>query len=382
MWNGSGFRITNARVVLPDAVVDGGVVVEDGIISQIGPPAGAAGPAVDLEGDYLLPGLVELHTDNMEKHVQPRPGADIDVWPALLGHDLELVGCGITTAFNATSVGDTVPGGFRNRIVVPLLEAVRDAGALGLLRCDHRVHLRCEVSDPDCAMLFQAATAVAPPELLSLTDHTPGQRQWSDLDRFRAHYGSRLRLSAAELDDLVQRRVANQRRHASAHAAHILASDAARAAILASHDDTTDDHVLKAVGAGVAISEFPTTQTAAALAARHGLAVVMGAPNFVRGGSHSGNACARTLVSRGLVSILSSDYAPASLLQAAFKAEDLGLLSLPAAVRLVASAPAEAARLDDRGSVRVGLRADLLRVRRTAHGPAVLAVWTAGRRLL
>jgi len=156
-----------------------------------------------------------------------------------------------------------------------------------------------------------------------------------------------------------------------------------RGIVLASHDDATRAHVDEAVEQGIHVAEFPTTLEAAAASKQAGLSVLMGAPNMVRGGSHSGNVSARELVEHGHLDILSSDYIPFSLIQSTFfLGETVEGITLPDAVRLVTKNPANAVGFDDRGVIEVGKRADLVRVRVDEHIPVVRTVWREGRRVV
>ncbi|MFC7334375.1 alpha-D-ribose 1-methylphosphonate 5-triphosphate diphosphatase [Rhodocista pekingensis] len=370
----------NARLVLADAVVPGSVAVAGGRIAAIDGDRRIPPGALDLEGDLLLPGLVEIHTDNLEKHLTPRPGV---VWPAfsaVLAHDAQVAAAGITTVLDALCIG-AGPGRDWAGIAaaaIPGLAAAREAGHL---RADHLLHLRCEVTDPDLPSLFEAHAGEPAVRLVSVMDHTPGQRQFADLTKFR-RYQEAFGASEAEVDAAIDQSRERQARHAARHRALLADACRARGIPVASHDDETPEHVAEAKALGFVISEFPTTAAAATAAREHGLLTVLGAPNVVRGQSHSGNVSALELARSGLLDMLSSDYMPASLMQAVFRlAGDAGI-TLPAAVATVSRTPARVLGLDDRGEIAPGLRADLVQVRETAHGPVVRRVWSRGRRVL
>jgi alpha-D-ribose 1-methylphosphonate 5-triphosphate diphosphatase len=332
---------------------------------------------VDLAGDLLLPGLVELHTDNMERLLRPRPKV---YWPepaaALAAHDAMVAAAGITTVFDSISLGESVDQS--RRILVGLTAEALDR-LRGRLRADHLVHLRCEVSDPEMAHLLALVSDRPDVALVSLMDHTPGQRQWRDLEQFRIYYESKS--SGADLASLIERLKADRDRHGEAHAALAAAYAAARKVPLASHDDTLPEHVGQAVALGASISEFPTTIEAARAAREAGMQVVMGAPNLVRGLSHSGNVTAKAVASEGLLGALSSDYVPSSLLSGAFALVRECGWSVAGAVAAVSANPAAMARLADRGCLVPGLRADLARVSVVDGLPEVRSVWVAGRRV-
>ena len=352
--------VSNARIVLDDEILRGSVLIGDGMIVDIAPGPTATGD--DFDGDLLLPGLVELHTDHLEAHAQPRPGTRWDPVPAVLAHDLQLSGSGVTTVFDAIRIGDHQ--GRDDAAAVPrsLADAVEHAERAGITRVAHFIHLRCEVAAPDTVSEFQAFDDVASLRLVSLMDHTPGERQYADVEAYRRYMVGKGRVSAdgieahmAQLKEIAQEYSASNRKAIAELAA-------ARGLTLAAHDDATVEHVEESASLGVRISEFPTTEVAAQAAREHGQLVVMGAPNMVRGGSQSGNVAAAALLELGLLDVLSSDYVPASPLQAIVQLDADGAYPLVEGVRLVSGNPARAVGLDDRGVIAVGRRADLVRV--------------------
>jgi alpha-D-ribose 1-methylphosphonate 5-triphosphate diphosphatase len=366
--------LSNARLVLADQVIHGSLLIRDGLIADISEGASNLPEAQDLDGALLLPGLVELHTDNLEKHMSPRPGVD---WPsasAVLTHDAQIVAAGITTVFDALSIGDINPKGKRMQQLGVMLEAIAEAEASGQTRAEHRLHLRCEVSHPQCLELFR--------ELVSVMDHAPGQRQFARMEKYREYYMGKYHLSPAEMDAFVSEQLANSARHSDSQRAAIVDICRSRDLALASHDDATLEHVSESADYGMAIAEFPTTFEAAEASHARGLKVLMGAPNIVRGGSHSGNIAAADLARGGVLDILSSDYYPASLLQAALGlAEQDNGYDLPRAIATISLAPARAAGLDDRGEIAVGLRADLVQAQVHKGQPVIGQVWRQGRRV-
>ena len=375
--------LTHAMIVLADGILDEGwVAVSDGRIAEIGvgvPPA----PGIDFGGDLLLPGLVELHTDHLETHYLPRPDVRWDPLAAVVSYDAQIATSGITTVLDSVRVwreeeDHEVAG--QSDILSAAIASARDAG---LLRAEHFLHLRCEVPMPwvveDTEKLAQRSDV----RLLSLMDHTPGQRQFRDPERLRTYYrGRQAGLSDAELEQLFEHRIAYQVAYAENNRRQLIEMAQRHTIPIASHDDTLMIHVEEAIRDGVAIAEFPTTMQAAAALHAAGIKVLMGAPNFVRGGSHSGNIATADLAAAGLLDVLSSDYVPASLLVAALRLPaSSNCLDLAAAVRTVTTTPAEAVGLTDRGEIAVGKRADLLRDYTKAPIPEVRAVWRAGERV-
>lgn len=371
---------SNAQIVLPDEVIRGCLVVRDGRIAEI--DAGSSRVGDDIEGDFLIPGLVELHTDHLENHYRPRPGVFWDPLAALHAHDAQIAGSGITTVFDAVRIGSDIDLPDMLSHARHLVDAVRAGGAGGWLRAEHFIHLRCELPSHDVVDHFDALANHPTTRLASVMDHTPGQRQFRSLDAYKRFYAKQMGRSPEELQFYLDARLAEHKRYSTPNRQAIVSRARAMGIALASHDDATLAHVEEAEADGVAIAEFPTTLEAASAAHEAGLAILMGAPNVVRGKSHSGNISATDLVEAGLLDILSSDYVPFALLQAVFLLpQRIEGLALPAALATVSVNPARAAGLDDRGEIMTGKRADLVRVAAQAPLPVVRGVWREGLRV-
>lgn len=377
----------NGRIVLADEVVTGSLRVEDGRIASIDRGTGAALAGHDLEGDYLMPGLVEIHTDNFERHLMPRPKVQWAEMPALLAHDAEIAAAGITTVFDALGVGDADPDSLRGSTWHGVVETLDHCAEAGLLRADHHLHVRCELPAPNTVDLFAPFDGHARLSLISVMDHTPGQRQWENIEQARVYYTGKKGWSLEKFLRQVEHAAELQARYAQPHRSYFVDYCRTHGIALASHDDTTEAHVEQAHAEGASVSEFPTTVVAARAAHARGLCTVMGGPNVVRGGSHSGNVAAAELARLGLLDILSSDYVPGSLLTAVMRLVDDGVLTLPQAVATVTRNPARACGLTDRGAIAPGLRADLVQVRlvevpRGGRQAVVRGVWREGQRVL
>jgi alpha-D-ribose 1-methylphosphonate 5-triphosphate diphosphatase len=375
--------ITNARLVLRDEVVRGDVVAIDGRIARVQPSSStsAVRSSLDFEGDFLLPGLIELHTDNLECAATPRPGVHWPANSAVVAHDLQMAAAGITTVYDAVAVGDIRRGGDRADKLESMVGAIDAMQSAGSLRAEHRLHLRCELSFPELQKLMAQFGSHPLVGLISLMDHTPGQRQFVTLDQYKLYYQGKYGLSDQELVDFVDERKREQEIYGAANRDGVIALARRRGIRLASHDDATPAHVEEAVAAGVTIAEFPTTPEAAFAARQAGLKIVGGAPNLVRGRSHSGNASALEFARTGLLDILSSDYVPIALLQSAFRLADATDGNLARAVAVVSANPAEAVGLRDRGMIEEGRRADLVRVRKVSGLPVARTTWRAGERI-
>jgi alpha-D-ribose 1-methylphosphonate 5-triphosphate diphosphatase len=377
--------IRNARMVLRDEIVAGSLAVDGARIAAINPGGSAALGTIDFEGDYLLPGLVELHTDNLEKNLMPRPKVRWPTLPAILAHDAQIAAAGITTVLDAVAVGDIDHESVRLEALTESVSLLKHAADSGLLRAHHLLHMRCELAVPNVLDLLSPFIADPRVRLVSLMDHTPGQRQWTNLEHYRTYVTGKKGWSEKKLDSMLAELQTAQNRFAVLHRREIVSLCRSHGLPLATHDDTTADHVQQAIDEGVQISEFPTTVAAARAAHDNAIAVVMGAPNLVRGGSHSGNVAAVEVARLGLLDALSSDYVPVSVLHAAFLlAEDTGF-ALAHAVATISAHPANMVGLTDRGEIAAGKLADFIRVKVTptpsGNYPVVGCVWRLAQRI-
>lgn len=374
--------LANATLVLPGETLRGQVRIVEGRIADIAEGSDVPKGAEDCCGDLVIPGLIELHTDNLERHIEPRPKVD---WPhaaAIVAHDAELASVGITTVFDALRVGSVVSNSKANygeyaRTLADEILAMRAGGAL---KISHFLHLRAEVCSET---LVEELDKFGPEDrigIVSLMDHTPGERQFRDITQLRKYLMGKHGISEAEFETHVAAQKALSARHGAAHEAATVAAARRYGAVLASHDDTDVSHVASSAEQGVHFAEFPTTVEAARACRDHGIKVMMGAPNLIRGGSHSGNIAALDLAEAELLDILSSDYVPSSLLSAALKLGDIWG-NVARGVASVTTAPADAVGLTDRGALRPGYRADLVRVSRFGETGAIRGVWVQGNRV-
>ncbi len=374
--------LTNARLILADDTFIGSLAVEAGKIVMIQRGPASHADAIDCQGDDVIPGLVELHTDNLEKHLMPRNGVLWPVLPAVITHDAQCVAAGITTVFDALSVGDLEGESVRLDTLHSAFAAINEGRDSGLLRADHLFHLRCELAWPDLLPTLKELIDHPAVRLLSLMDHTPGQRQYRDLAQYRTYYAKKkVAWTEETFLDAVKERQRLQQVHVPDNKAQVLAMARHRGLVLASHDDTEPEHIAEARYDGIALSEFPTTLAAAQAARDAAMLTIMGAPNVVRGRSHSGNVAALELARAGLLDILSSDYVPVSLLDGAYRLVRDGGMTLSAAIATVTATPAKAAGLADRGQLETGRLADLVRVSHRGSLAHIRAVWKAGERV-
>ena len=377
----------NARLVLSDEVIEGSLHCHGGHIQSVDQGSSAIAGALDLQGDYLIPGMVEVHTDNFERHLMPRPKVRWDDAPALLAHDAEIAAAGITTVLDALGVGEADPDSVRGSEWDSVLECLTEFSKRGVLRAEHLLHVRCELPAPNTLELFAPFLGNPMVRMISLMDHTPGQRQWENIDHAWVYFSGKKGWSKEKFEERVAQSKEHQANYAKPHRTYLTAYCKQHQIALASHDDTTVAHVEEAFAEGATVCEFPTTVAAAQAAKARKMATIMGGPNVVRGGSHSGNVSAIELAKLGLVDILSSDYVPGSLLSAVVRLTETAGLTLPQAVALATRNPAQSIGMLDRGSIAQGMRADLVQVRMTTladgrHQPVVRGVWRDGVRVV
>lgn len=372
----------SGRIALADEIVDGWVTVEDGLIAEIGSGTAPKG-ATDLGGDLLIPGLVELHTDHLESHLKPRPKVDWPVMSALMAFDAQVAAAGITTVFDCLRAGHDDDYAPLDNEITNVVKAIQTAQEGGLLRAEHKLHIRCEICADDVVDQMLHLTRTVDVSLMSLMDHTPGARQFTDISLWRTYYGGKSGRSQKDLDELIIRKHSMFARNYKRHRQLLVELAQANQISLASHDDAKPEHVSESITDGVALAEFPTTIEAARLSHQAGIRVMMGAPNVVRGGSHSGNVASEDLARAGHLDVLSSDYVPASLLFGAFELHRrIEGYELAEALRTITLNPAKAAGLNDRGEIAQGKRADLVRVRSAGDLPVVREVYRGGIRII
>lgn len=325
------------------------------------------GETLDAAGGYILPGMVDLHCDAIEKQAVPRPGVEFPLELAFLEMDRYFAASGITTGFHAISFMDD-----RGRSMArgrALCEVINRQGGEGLVR--HELHLRCELPQEGSVEMVEEVINAHPVKIVSMMDHTPGQGQFQDLEWFKRYWKE----DQGVEDDLIAAAMAGVAQ--GGYSLNIDRMDRLaqvtkeRGVTLASHDDDTPERVELLAERGGRISEFPINIESARRARELGLSVCMGAPNVVRGRSSGGNLGASGAVKLGLVDALCSDYHPPSMLQAAFKLAREGVLNLPSAVGLISSGPARAAGLLGRGSIAEGAVADLIVVGERSGIPVV-----------
>ncbi|GAA6163475.1 alpha-D-ribose 1-methylphosphonate 5-triphosphate diphosphatase [Pelagimonas sp. KU-00592-HH] len=374
--------LANATLVLPDETIRGSIVVKDGMIAAVDSGTAVPAGAEDCEGDFVAPGLIELHTDNLERHIHPRPKVD---WPhqaAIVAHDAELASVGITTVFDAIRVGSIISdpnkkyGKYARQMASEIL-SMREHGGL---KISHHLHLRAET----CSETLIDELAEFGPEdrvgIVSLMDHTPGQRQFTDMSKFESYIRGKYAMPADGFSEYCDFLFGLREKLGEKHEKATVDAAKRFGAVLASHDDTTSEQVAVSASYGIHLAEFPTTVEAAKACRENQIANIMGGPNLVRGGSHSGNVAAIDLADLDLLDIISSDYVPASLLLSAVQlGQHWG--DMAKGLATVTATPAKMTELHDRGRLETGMQGDLIRFRLTEGVPALRAVWSKGNRV-
>ena len=376
--------LTNAKIILEHETIEGTLRFKDGVIADVQPGVSQTAGAIDCAGDYVAPGLIEMHTDNLERHFMPRPKV---FWPdglsAALAHDAQMAASGVTTVYDAICAGVLDTGkDYRKHLFGRMIDAIECGQNGGHFRIDHKIHLRCELTNPDLMEEIEPHADRPLLELVSLMDHTPGTRQFRQMHYLKTYAQGQGDRSDAQIDHDMRLRIEEGPAYVTANWPRVVELFAKRRMPLASHDDTTREHIDMAADAGCTISEFPTTEEAAREAKARGMATVAGAPNVVRGGSHSGNVAASDLARLNLLDALSSDYVPSSLLQAVGELHRNLHRSMAEVMGFVTWRVADMLRLTDRGRLNPGLRADLVRFCFVDTTPVVRGLYVAGVRAL
>jgi alpha-D-ribose 1-methylphosphonate 5-triphosphate diphosphatase len=368
--------IEGGRALLGQEILEASLGIADGKISAVGAEQGRGSLGIDARGLLVLPGIVDLHGDAFERQMMPRAGVDFPIDVALIDSDRQAIANGITTVFHATT-WSWEPGLRSGDNASQLLQAIESLRPQ--LAADTRFHLRHETYNLDAETEISRWLSGGRVDLFAFNDHMDSTVSNLAKPHKRSRMVERTGLSNQEFDTLVNRVVS--RAHDVPGSMARLATAAREANIrMLSHDDATPAMRKTFRAQGIAIAEFPVNEETAREAVAGGDFIVFGAPNVVRGGSHTGWTKASDMIAKGLCSILASDYYYPAQLLAAFRLVADGILALPAAWDLISSAPARAAGLTDRGVLNPGRRADLILVDdQNRLRPRIVAVIAAGR---
>jgi alpha-D-ribose 1-methylphosphonate 5-triphosphate diphosphatase len=364
--------VTNGRVVTPDAVIDGGVRIEGDRIAAVGDVNTDAETVVDAGDRYVLPGLIDLHGDDIESHLYPRSGVQMDVDMTLVSADRANVAAGITTKFHAVSFERDSEKRRSPELGAKLSEAIATTDDLV---ADHRLHARCEVTQAACVEAVLDVVDRGHADMVSVMSHVPGKGQFRDEEAFLEYYRESSDHSVETARELIEDREDVSMASVRERVDRVVEAAHGAGAVTASHDDEDPTEIERLANAGVDISEYPITLETARRATTAGMTTVMGAPNLVRGESQWGNLRTADAIEADVVDALVADYHPMSLLASVFV--ETGE-PLPDRVGRVTAAPAAAAGLEDRGRLEQGARADLVVVD-PDPAPTVTRGFVAGR---
>ena len=372
-------HLTNARIVLPDEVLDNGdLVISNGLIDAICPNGATKAETIDLRGQTLMPGMIDLHCDALEKEVEPRPNVHLPLGFACAQADKRNAAAGITTAFHALSFANDELGVRNNKIAAEIVEAMHSWRCNSLI--DNRIHCRYEITDETAMPILIDLLKRGRAHMASIMDHTPGQGQFKNIAAYRDYLTRTYCKSNDEIDTIIDQKIqaaasTGERIESLAVAAH------AAGVSMASHDDDTHERIEMVRRLGADISEFPISVDAAKFAREQGMFTVFGAPNVLRGKSQSGSVKVMDAINAGVADCLCSDYSPAALLTSVFRIAEEANLGLAKTVRMVTAHPARAARMTDRGEVVTGKLADLIAVTFQGGMPQASRVWVHGREI-
>lgn len=348
------FTVVNGRIVTPDSVREGGIRIEGDRIVRVGDVGTDADTVIDADGRYVLPGLIDLHGDDIENELHPRSGARMATPMALAAADRANIAAGITTKFHAISFELDESENRSPELAADLTEAITTADDL---LADHRLHARCEVTQPECVDGVLDVVDNGDADLVSVMSHIPGKGQFRDIEAFRQYYEESANHTAEEAEEMIAKRCDVPMATVRERVDEVVTHAHEAGIVTASHDDEDPEEVDRLADAGVDITEYPITLATAERATERGMHTAMGAPNLVRGESQWGNLATADAIEAGVVDTLVADYHPPSLLAAAFV--DTGE-PLPERVKRVTANPADAVGFEDRGRIAADTRADIV----------------------
>jgi alpha-D-ribose 1-methylphosphonate 5-triphosphate diphosphatase len=346
--------LVGGRLVTPGAVIEGGVRIEGDRIAEVGAVDADADTVIDADGRIVLPGLVDIHGDDIEQHLYPRSGARMETSMALASTDRANVAAGITTKFHAISFELDEEADRSPELAATLTDAITTAD--GLL-VDHRLHARCEVTQKRCVEAVLEVVDNGDADLVSVMSHIPGKGQFRDIEAFRSYYENDTNRTIEEAEKMIETRMSIPMSTIRERIDRVIDRAHEAGVVTASHDDESPQEVERLCESGVDISEYPITLRTAERASELGMTTTMGAPNLVRGESQWGNLATADGIDAGVVDALVADYHPPSLLASVFI--DTGE-PLPERVKRVSATPADAVGLTDRGTIEAGMRGDLV----------------------
>jgi len=375
----SDFIITNARLVTPDGVLpEASLKVEQGTITAISNNSLRGSHQIDAGGNYLLPGFIDIHSDAIEKGIEPRPNTFFPVDIAVFELDKKLAACGITTMFHSLSFAEMEIGLRSNGTAARIIREIHQFKER--LKINTKIHARFEITDMEAVPFLKDLIQEHLIELFSFMDHSPGQGQFRDIIAFKNYYGPVYGKSDAEMDSIIDRK-RQTREESSRDMVHQLVKLCREQNIaISSHDDDSQEKISWLKEMEISLTEFPVNMEAVRSAKKQGIMVCLGSPNVVRGKSQAGNLSVREAISDGYGDILCSDYAPMSMLHAVLTLANFGILPLHAAVRMASLHPAHAVGIANHtGSLEEGKDADMVLVDQSDSVPRILKTFVRGK---
>lgn len=357
--------LRSKNVLMNEGFSPADVVIKGKFINRID-EYGTNEVAVDLGDKKIVPGIVDLHSDAIEKEIEPRHGATFPVELAVAELDKKLSMAGVTTMFHAIGFEENPKKKRSIDLAVQQIEEINKSNDKHL-GVDNYVHARYELSSDEAIEPIKELISKGMVQMVSLMDHSPGQGQFKSLESFKTFYGNYYNLDEKELNEVVEKKLNKNDGKINDLIIHAKKYNLT----LLSHDDDCIEKLDGLLDLGVQLSEFPLDLEVAKYAVSKGIATGMGAPNIVRGGSQSGNIAAIDLVKEGVCKYLCSDYHPTSMLQAVYRMKEDANLDLAHGFSMITSTPAAYANLDDRGEIKEGKRADLI-VIDDSHIPKVV----------
>jgi len=374
-----GFVIINALVVTPEGVGEGASVeVENGRIVKIGESFSKRAGEIDAGRNYLFPGFVDVHSDAIEKGIEPRPNTFFPVDIAVFELDKKIAACGITTMYHSLSFAELEVGLRSNSTAAGIIREINRFRHK--LKVNTKIHARFEITDHGAVPFLEELIRDNQVDLFSLMDHSPGQGQFRDILSYKRYYGPVYAKSDTEMDSIIERKLQAKVGDSPRFIAHLIKVCREHGIAIASHDDDSREKINWLKEMEIGMTEFPVNLEAISAARELGISVCLGSPNVVRGQSQSSNLSAREAISCGYGDILCSDYSPMTMLHAVFTLHHHGIIPLHEAAKMVSLNPARAVGIADHtGSLEVGKDADMVLVSYSDSLPRVIKTFVAGR---
>ena len=373
------FVLNNARLLTPTGIrEDASLRVENGKITEIGQGTLSGTREIDVQGNYLFPGFVDMHSDAIEKGIEPRPNTFFPVDIAVFELDKKIASCGITTMFHSLSFAEMEVGLRSNSSAAGIIRQINEFAAK--LKVHTKIHARFEITDMAAIPYLEGLIRDDLIHLFSFMDHSPGQGQFRDISSYKSYYGPVYGKSDAEMDGIIDRKRRAREEGAPDAIERLVTLCKEHSISIASHDDDSREKIEWLKELGVGMTEFPVNIEAVRAAREHGISVCLGSPNVLRGESQARNLSAREAISWGYGDILCSDYAPMTMLHAVLALERLEILPLHEAVNMVSLNPARAVGIAGQtGSLEVGKDADMLIVDPSEGFPRILSTFIGGK---